>query len=175
MPAVEIFVDESRRGEYVLVAAVVASGDIPRAKKIMRNLKPSNRTRLHMHAEGRVSRAKILAEFLRVQPIDKALVFTMPIRGRTERQVRTALLQELTTKAVELGATRILVESCSQDREDHSAVVGALVKAGMQDKVRVEVDSPHSNEMLWAADVVAWAYSHGHKFEDGLLEVYAPE
>jgi hypothetical protein len=164
MPSVEIFVDESRHRNYVLAAAVVATGDLKQSKKSMRTIKPANRDRVHMHAEGRASQDKILAEFIRLRPIAKAFVFTGSVdRGRSERDVRNALLQELAWKAVDLGATRILIESCDQDKEDLNAVVGALVKAGARDRVRVDVDTPHSNEMLWAADIVAWAVGHGNR------------
>ncbi|WP_037190547.1 hypothetical protein [Rhodococcoides fascians] len=160
MPTVEIFVDESRHGDYVLVAAVVTAGDLGRAKKVMRSLKPANRDRVHMHDEGRSSRAKIIAEFIRQRPVSSALVFTAPIRGRAERQVRTELLRALTRKAVELGANRILIESCAQDKQDRAAVLEVLVPLRAHDRVAVVVDAPRSNEMLWAADIIAWCYTH---------------
>lgn len=175
---VEIFVDESRQKGYVLVAAVVSADELARSRKIMRSLKPRNRDRIHMHAEGRASREKIAAEFIRRRPISKAVVLTAPIHGRPERRVRTALLRELARLASELGATRILIESCSQDKEDRTAMVGVLASLGKHDSIRVAFDNPHGHELLWAADVVAWAFTNGWRPKlaaAGLLDIVTLE
>ncbi|GAB91454.1 hypothetical protein GORHZ_135_00030 [Gordonia rhizosphera NBRC 16068] len=157
MSTVEIFVDETRGANYILVAAAVASGDLAQSRRVLRALKPANRDRVHMHSESKQSRDRILAEFLRKQPITTAVVFIGALRGRRERDVRTELLQTLAAKAIELKATRILIESCSQDREDHTAVVGVLAQAGIHDRIQVVIDTPRSHELLWAADILAWA------------------
>ncbi len=174
MATVEIFVDETRGTNYILVAAAVASSDLAQSRRVLRALKPANRDRVHMHAEGKRSRDRILAEFLRKQPITTAVVFVGALAGRRERDVRTELLQAVAAKAIELKATRILIESCAQDKADRSAVVGVLAKAGMHDRIQVVVDTPHSHELLWAADILAWAFGHGHRRrleDDGLIEV----
>jgi hypothetical protein len=41
LPAVELFVDVSRRRDYLLCAAVVAAGDINTAPKTMRDSSPT--------------------------------------------------------------------------------------------------------------------------------------
>jgi hypothetical protein len=71
MPAVEWFVDESCRTDYLLCAAVVPVADLSVARKRMRDLKPDNRRRLHMKAESR-TRDQILARFVQAPPIAHA-------------------------------------------------------------------------------------------------------
>ncbi len=163
-PAVELFVDESCRTDYLLVAAVVPVGDIAVARKMMRDLKPNNRNRLHMKAETR-NRRQIITQFVQQPPITQAHIFVGNLRGtkpkRTQREVRTECLQALGSYAADNGATRILVESCSQDQQDRAAVVGALAAKGANQRVRVMIDQPTSHELLWAADLVAWAYGAG--------------
>lgn len=45
---------------------------------------------------------------------------------------------------------------------EHAALTGAVAGLEALGRVRVDVDSPTSNEMLWAADIVAWgAYGVG--------------
>lgn len=160
-PTVEVFVDEARRADYMLVAAVVASGDLTESRRIMREIKPRNCNRIHMHSEGKASRAKIVSEFVRRSPIQVAHIFVANPGRRPERVVRDELLRELGAMSADLGASRILVESCSQDKQDRDALTGALAGVSALDRVRVEVDSPTSNEMLWAADIIAWAYGVG--------------
>ncbi len=85
------------------------------------------------------------------------------LRGtqRTQRQVRTECLQALGASAADNAVRRILVESCSQDRQDREAIIGALVAKGAHHRVRVTIDRPTSHELLWAAGLVAWAYGVG--------------
>lgn len=160
MASVEVFVDESCQKGYVLCAAVVATGDLAAARRAMRALKPKNRDRLHMHAESR-NREQIISEFIRLGIISEAHLFISPIRGRKQRLVRDACLRELAVESAEMGATRILVESCSQNKQDHAALTGALAGVGALDRVSVAIDTPTSHELLWAADLVAWAYCAG--------------
>lgn len=162
MPAAELFVDESCRTDYLLCAAVVPVADIASARRMMRDLKPKNRDRLHMKDEGR-NRDQIISKFVQMKPIDRAHIFVGALRGtrRTQRQVRTQCLEALGAYAADNGVTRILVESCSQDKQDHAAVVGALAARAATDRVRVMIDRPTSHELLWAADLVAWAYGAG--------------
>jgi hypothetical protein len=162
MSAVELFVDESCRTDYLLCAAVVSVADLSVARKRMRDLKPKNRNRLHMKAETR-NRDQILTRFVQSPPIDHAHIFVGALRGtqRTQREVRTECLEALGTYAADNDVTRILVESCSQDRQDREAIIGALAAKGAHDRVRVMIDRPTSNELLWAADLVAWAYGIG--------------
>lgn len=159
---VEVFVDESRRRDYLMCAAVVASGDIAAARKTMRDLKPRNRDRLHMKDESR-SRDQIIRDFMRQRPITAAHIYVGALAGTglSEREVRTRCLQALAQHAAEMGATRILVESCSQDKQDHTALTGALADVGALGRVRADIDRPTSHELLWAADLIAWAYGAG--------------
>lgn len=168
---VEMFVDEARRTDYMLVAAVVASGDLADSRRTMREIRPRNCNRIHMHSEGKASRAKIVAEFVRRRPIEVAHIFIASPGRRPERQVRDELLRVLGGKSVELNASRILVESCSQDRQDRAALTGALADLGALSRVRVDVDTPTSNEMLWAADIVAWAYGVGGDYRKQISQL----
>jgi hypothetical protein len=48
----------------------------------MRDLRPGNRSRLHMHAEGAASQRRILAEFGRSAPIAAAHLWIAPVAAR---------------------------------------------------------------------------------------------
>ncbi|UOT08475.1 hypothetical protein MPY17_40160 (plasmid) [Rhodococcus opacus] len=171
MAAVEVFVDETKERGYLLCGAVVASQRLTQSKKAMRDLKPKNRDRLHMHDERPANRARLVKEFMRVCPIDAAHIFIAPIAGRRERAVRDDCLAELARTSAALGANRILVESCSQDRQDFQILTDSLKRVGALQQVRVAIDVPTSNEMLWAADLVVWAYADGGHNRDMVMPV----
>lgn len=161
MAVVEVFIDEARNKDYLICAVVVPAADLTLARKQMRTLKPGNRDRVHMHTEGDKSRRKILAEFVQNMPITEAHLFKAAIGGRPDRAVRDDLLREAATLAAGIGAQRIVVESCSQDKQDFVVITGALVAIGALDRVRVAIERPRHHELLWAADVVAYAYNAG--------------
>ncbi|QSE72533.1 hypothetical protein [Rhodococcus sp. PSBB049] len=55
---------------------------------------------------------------------------TAAIAGRPPRQVLGRLRVALAVHSAELGARRILVESCAQDAQDLAARTGALARIG---------------------------------------------
>ena len=173
--AVEVFVDEGKRGGYLLCAAVVPSADIAAARTAMRALKPRNRRRLHMHSEGVARRQQILARFAAAPPITAAHLWRAPIRGRPERDVRDDCFRALVTAVLELDARRIVVESCSQDRQDEQIIGATLARSGAIGMVSYAVIPAESDELLWAADLITWAYRVGGDAREaiaGLLTVH---
>ena len=162
MTACQFFADESFKKDYLLCAAVVSVRDISAARRAMRELKPNNRNRLHMKSESRC-RDKIISEFLQRPAVSEAHIFIggRPSRRHTQREIRTECLEALANYAAENDGTRILVESCSQDKQDRAALTGVLAAKGALSRVRVDVDKPTSHELLWAADLIAWVYAAG--------------
>jgi hypothetical protein len=168
---VHVFVDEVRRADYVLCAAVVPAYDVVRARRVMRELTPRNRRRLHMHDEGAASRRRILAEFRRSEPVAAAHLWIARIGGRPERTVRDECFRDLVPGVLELGATRIVVESCSQDAQDRAVIGDALASRRALGTVRYDVVPAATDELLWVADVVAWAYGAGGHYRRAIAEL----
>lgn len=166
-----VFVDEVRRRDYVLCAAVVPSSDVARARRIMRELRPRNRSRLHMHDEGSASRRRILTEFMRNGPIAAAHLWIAPIAGRAERVVRDECFRSLVPGVLELGASRIVVESCSQDAQDRAVIGEALAGRQAVGSVRYDVVPAAADELLWAADLVGWAYGAGGDYRRAIADL----
>lgn len=86
---------------------------------------------------------------------------TAAIAGRPHRQVLGRLGVALAVHSAGLGARRILVESCAQDAQDLAALTGALPHIGAPTTVRARVDRPHTRELRWAADLIAYADTAG--------------
>ena len=166
-----MFVDEVRRRDYVLCAAVVPAGDLVRARRIMRELKPNNRSRLHLHDEGAASRRRILADFGRSAPIAAAHLWIARIGGRPERAVRDDCFRSLIPGVLEIGATRIVVESCSQDVQDRAVIGEALARRRAVGTVRYDVVPAAADELLWAADLVGWAYGAGGDYRRAIADL----
>lgn len=160
----EVFVDEGKRGDYLLCAAVVATSDVSEARRAMRALKPANRRRLHMHSEGAARRRSILSQFVGQPPISAAFLWQTPIQGRPEREVRDTCFRSLVAHVAKLDTRRIVVESCSQDRQDERVIGDTLARVGAIRRIDYAVVSAARDELLWAADVICWAYSAGGEY-----------
>lgn len=165
---VEVFVDEGKRAGYLLCAAVVASQDVARARRAMRAL---NRRRLHMHSEGAASRQRILARFAQAPPISAAHLWRLPIQGRSERAARDECFRALIPGVLELGAARIVVESCAQDQQDKAVIGSSLAQAGALGQLEFRVVPAQSDELLWAADLVRWAYLAGGRSQRAVADL----
>ncbi|MGH3927543.1 MAG: hypothetical protein ACRDTT_32570 [Pseudonocardiaceae bacterium] len=67
-----------------------------------------------------------------------------------------------------MGATRIVVEACAQDAQDQRVIAAALAEIGALSRIRFDIVAPSAHEMLWAADIVAWAYSAGGAYRQAI-------
>ena len=95
--------------------------------------------------------------------------------GRPERDVRDECLRRLVAGVIELGAIRIVVESCSQDQRDKAVIGACLVAAGVTGRVEFRLAPPSADELLWAADLITWAYLAGgvsRRAMSGLVTVH---
>lgn len=167
-----LFVDESRRGSYLLCAAVVPSTDLVTSRRFMRNLKPSNKNRIHMQDEGPAVRNQILAEFCRTAPISEAHVYIASVTRRSERQVRDDCFHSLTLDALKIRAARLVIETCDQDRADSKVIGDTLAKVGRLGQLRWDHETPTGHEMLWAADIIAWAYGSKQRSHRELVDQF---
>lgn len=158
---IEVFVDESKRDDYMLCAAVVASMDVDAARRAMRAMKPPNRGRVHMQSEGAAQKRALLNQFVAAAPVGCAQMWIARLGGRRERDVRDACFRALVAHVVEMGARRIVVESCSQDAQDERVIGASLAAVQALGAVRYDVVRAHEEPLLWAADLVAWAYGAG--------------
>lgn len=169
--SVHVFVDEVRRADYVLCVAIVPADDLARARRVMRELKPGNRRRLRMHDEGAASWRRIIAEFRRSEPVAAAHLWIARIGGRPERTVRDECFRNLIPGVLELGATRVVVESCAQDAQDRGVIGDALASRRALGTVRYDVVPATTDELLWAADVIAWAYGAGTTYRRAIADL----
>lgn len=173
---VEIFVDEAKTTHYLICAVVAASEDPApgphddagaRGRTTEIGCTAATSTRRIGGGSWRPSPAH--------PPIRQAHLFTAPLAGRPHRQVRDRLPAAWAVHSAELGARRILVESCAQDKQDLAALTGALAHIGARAPVRARVDRRHAYELLGAADLIAYAYTAGGQLRraiDSLITVH---
>jgi len=158
MPA-HAFVDESIRSGYLLSAAVVATGDLAVARGKLRELCKPGQRRLHMKDESDSRRREILSALAGLEI--SVHLYRAPTAGRSAREARDRCFHALVPALVELGVDRLVIESCGQDHRDVQVIHQALAPSQAWDDLDYLHLAPAAEPLLWAADVVAWAFGKG--------------
>ena len=89
----------------------------------------------------------------------RAHPYVARIQGRPERQARDEELTTLVCDLDRMGVTQFWLESCDQDRQDRHVIRAAL--AASPGPGFPFPHAPTSGPMLWAPDVIAWAWGKG--------------
>jgi hypothetical protein len=89
----QIYVDESKRRGYLLVASAVVTGDLADIRKMLRGLVLPGQRRLHMKDESD-ARKRSIATTIAVSGI-QATIYDAGRRYRTERERRASCLRSL--------------------------------------------------------------------------------
>ncbi|MEO3809710.1 hypothetical protein ABGB17_11980 [Sphaerisporangium sp. B11E5] len=153
------FADESARNDYFVCVAVLAATDMTECRQALRKLCKSGQQRIHMSSESDSRRRKILS---RVRELGVEVhVYQAALGSRPGRVARDDCLRVAVPDLVSMGVSRLVIESCDQDRRDRQVVHDMVVKAGAGERFWYTHDRPASEPLLWVPDIVAWAYGKG--------------
>ncbi|WP_158852394.1 hypothetical protein [Saccharothrix deserti] len=154
-----VFVDESNRSSYLLVAAYIPIRRLVSIRALMRSLCFSGERRVHFQAESDNRRRKIMSRLLE-QPL-QVRVYT----GRGPKDaIRATLLRELVAEVLDAGVQRLVIESrgLARDRDDRREIVGTIQRLrAPSDALAYEHFQPHEDPALWIPDAVAWCFGAG--------------
>ncbi|GAB2999639.1 hypothetical protein [Saccharothrix stipae] len=154
-----VFVDESGRSSYLLVAAYLPVRQLVSIRAVMRRLCLSGERRVHFQAESDNRRRNVVARLVE-QPL-RIRVYT----GRGPKDAtRAALLRELVADVVDAGGQRLVIESRGviRDRDDRREIVRTLQRLRTpSDALAYEHFRPHEDPALWIPDAVAWCFGAG--------------
>jgi hypothetical protein len=153
------FVDESIRNGYLLSAAVVPTGDLSVARGKLRELCKPGQRRIHMKDENDSRRREILSTLVGLGL--QVYLYRAPVAGRPIRAGRDECLRALIPALLELHVARLVIESCDQDHHDVQTIHNTLTKLAAWGELDYLHSAPSAEPLLWAADVVAWAYGKG--------------
>jgi hypothetical protein len=152
-----LFVDESQRRPYLLVAGVVTVVELAASRSVLRALCAPGDRRLHFQSERDSRRRELLSHLIRAE----FRTWVYAGHGRPE-EVRRACLRQLVADAVKSGATRLVMESRGDvlDRSDRQVVARAVDDVAAAGLAYTHL-RPHEEPLLWLPDAVAWSYGAG--------------
>lgn len=152
------FSDESTRGKtFVMVAAIVDTGDLKRCRNEMRTLLRPGQRQLHLAKESRQRRETILGSVSRL-PIE-LLVVRASLTSTSVRRARVALVDRLAAVLIERGVRQWILDAIDLEEQDRDRQVIAR-RLGAGTLVYDHLDT-HGEPMLWIADAGAWYASGG--------------
>lgn len=153
------FVDESYRGDYIICAALFEARSVASARAAMAALRHGSQGRIHMAKESDRRRRSLLAKI--AQMGTAAQLVTVRVRGKSIRAARDAALAELASQLLDLGVSRLIIESCDQDRRDLQVIGDELARRGANGRLEIHHLRPHDEPLLWIPDAIAWAFGKG--------------
>lgn len=152
-----VFVDESKRGDYVVVAAVVDPAELTAIRRELRGLLLPGQSALHFKAERDGRRRQLLAAISGL-PVE-ASVYVCPTKDHVVG--RRSCLQALARDLVSEGAERLVLELSEGDLAADRRTLFEACRDGSGDiGLRYDHLTAHAEPMLWVADAVAWAWTH---------------
>lgn len=154
-----IFVDETKRRGYLLVASAVAPGDLDTTRRMLRGLVLPGQRRLHMKDESN-SRKRSIATALVVSGVT-ATIYDAGRRHQGERERRAACLTALVVDAAARDdAMLVLEQDDTLVASDRRLLYRATREAGCPD-LRYEHRRAAVEQLLALPDAIAWCWAKG--------------
>ncbi|GAA2666940.1 hypothetical protein GCM10010428_20090 [Actinosynnema pretiosum subsp. pretiosum] len=154
------FVDESRRRDtYLLAAALVEPEKLKKQRTALRGLLMPGQRELHFKKETPQRRRQLLSRLVECGARADVYLATC---DRGEERARRTCLTRLTDDLLDVGGTRLLLDS-RQVRDEHDLLTIRLAlgkRARDTGLVYEHLDST-SDPLLWVADIVAWCHGAG--------------
>ncbi|MCW2093426.1 UNVERIFIED_ORG: hypothetical protein M2328_006779 [Rhodococcus erythropolis] len=157
------FIDESgRKGSFMMCAATVTNGDVTSLKGELNRIRPKGSSRIHMKNVGKDAGRIVKA----VAELDAHSYLFVVKKKCATRVARDMALTGTFTRLQELGTTRAVIESCSQDSEDRRVIRSVLGGSPTMEYIHEPAGS--GNPLLWIPDVHAWAWGRGGTFKSDI-------
>ena len=168
--ALHAWVDESvhdQAGLYVLAAAVADPSTCEPTRAALRDLVPVGRDRLHWRDESEPLRAKVAATVASCD-LTSLVVVGLEMTPRQQERARRQCMTHLLDVLGDLGVTQVLLESRTRSLNDKDRHLVEQLRGQrlLPRTLRVDVELPSREPMLWVPDAIAGAVSaarkHGH-------------
>lgn len=155
-----VFVDESMRDRYLLVATPVGAHDLARRRRGIRDLVAPGQHRVHMVKESAPRRRLVLQRL-----VDLSLTSTVYEAGRQHRSNlarRRACLERLVEDSLAAGPVRLHLESATGvDQHDRQQMIELARRLDDRDALAYQHEHARAEPLLSAPDAIAWAWSRG--------------
>lgn len=155
----QIFVDESKQRDYLLVASVHASGDLGELRTMMNRLTMPGQRRIHMKKESDSRRRQIVDAIVTADVT--ATVYNAGRHHFSELDARAACFRGLVEEAAALRDPMIVVEQDDSLLEWDRRQLFALVRSVGHPQMRYQHQRAGAEPLLGVPDAIAWCWAKG--------------
>jgi len=170
--SVQIFVDESKAGGFLLAAAQVPCGAVSRVRDKVTALHLPKQVRLHFTNESPQRRRQIISTLASISDIS-ATIYDASGYGEDGKAGRDAAVAQMAAGAARIRASRIVLERDDSAVEQDSAIIRAqLADADVEDVTGVDHLRARDEPLLAIPDALAWCWAKGgewRKLADPLI------
>ena len=158
----EIYIDECKSKNYLLVGFVVAEKDALRLRALLRKLLLPGQRSIHFHQEGSRRRKQILQIML----AQELQCVAITVKGRTGKTSRNASIKALASHRVSRGFVRLVFELDESSLDSDNRVLNDFTYSKkLRGNLTWSHIVRHQEPLLWVADAVAWCLNRGGDWE----------
>jgi hypothetical protein len=150
-----VFVDESKKNGFLIVAAIVLPEDLQTTRKTMRSLCLPNQRRIHFRDEKQPRKKQIL-DAIEATGVT-ARIYVGP-SGLRELDARRWCLERLFADLTDLGSHKLVIE-LDESLVDHDRRWLFAAKRATNSDLEYDHLRSHEECLLWTADAVAWCWA----------------
>ena len=156
----QVFVDESKAGDYLLVAAIIVPSQLAAARKAVRGLILPGQRRIHMNGESDRRRRLILSAVTEVAPA--VTIYRAHAASRTELERRDRCIDALVNDAATDRHLELILElDVRVERRDRQRIIVASRAAGCSGRLAHRHATAAAEPLLAIPDAVGWAWARG--------------
>lgn len=171
MTARHVYVDETKRRDYLMAAAVVVGDDLNSARAVVQDLLRPGQRRLHMKDEAD-GRKETIAKTLAAAGLE-AIIYDAGRRHRTQLEARAACLRALVRDLASSDALTLIV--LDQDEtlvhSDRQLLYHAVRSAGREATIRYQHRRGPGEPLLGIPDAFAWCWAKGGQWRSHIRPV----
>lgn len=160
MSARHLFIDETKRRDYLMVASAHIATDVAPLRSALRELLLPNQRWLHMKNE-RDSRKRQIVRVIVAAGV-QATVYRAGTNYRTEKQRREACLRHLVSENARAGETvAVFDQDDSLLSWDNQRLIEFTRAENCRDTFRYEHKNAPTELLLAVPDAIAWCWAKG--------------
>ena len=156
----QVFIDESKAKDYLLVGAVIHPRQLAFARKAMRNLILPGQRRLHMFKESDQRKKQIISV---IADLEIAITVYQKVGNkRNEINNRNACITALLYDSIRSKRDGLIFEmDQSSEHRDRQHIAATLRMQNLRKDLTYEHRFPSEEPLLAIPDAVAWAWARG--------------
>ncbi len=162
---VQVFVDETKRRGFAMVAIHARAEHIAKQRRQLRQHLRSGQRRIHFQKESPARRRTVMA-MIAEWPIT---VHVYVSADAHQNEARQRCLAVIASDIVSAPAINRLVIERDESRESNDRRILTEAMRGQPRPISWEIQDGAGHEMLWVADAIAWCWPHPNPHWRALL------